>query len=155
MDEMAIDPRHKQDPVESRYMKSGTQEVNIPTLKTTNFCQDEPSSSQPSSLKVSLPPEQDGPSGLARPSTEGLLAQSATGYGSIPQLEASPRRYPNKDPNADYRYEVSGNLGVPTFRHGSLSGGPSPSAPYETDGMAGETPPKLPESDTQTAPLSR
>ena len=99
-----------------------------------------------SCLKVSLPPE-NHPSnnigvdiipriGMDDSTGDGTYTESS--YGSIPQLEASPRRYRTHGED-EFQYDVTAcSLGVPTFLNKTL----------EKDRKStknGETPPKLPE----------
>lgn len=99
------------------------------------------SSSPPSSLKVSLPPEDSvpmttPPTSATPPSPHSIPDQQSAGrYGSIPQLETSPRRFRH---SSESRYYESGasSLEVPTFTRVD-SGGSNDSKP--------ELPPKLPE----------
>lgn len=99
------------------------------------------------SLKVSLPPEET----YTGPSPPGIQAQQASlGYGSIPHLEASPRRYRQKDASFDYQYESSATLGIPTFSDPNQV---SPEFLQQNYGSI-DAPPKLPEKPSKTSSVS-
>ena len=119
------------------------------------------STSQPqciptTSLKVSLPP--DEVLHHTGPSPPGIQAQqSSLGYGSIPHLEASPRRYRQKESSFDYQYESGTTLGIPTFSD------PNQVSPEflqqqqqqkQQQQQGFDAPPKLPERPSKTSSAS-
>ena len=107
-------------------------------MTTFNRSMEIDSSSADSSLRISMLPDNSQP--LDPPANENNIKIESTEdldrYGSIPQLEASPRRYNRQKDQNEFQYDTSGStLPVP-------SRAPLPESPNEI-------PPKLPEKPSR------
>ena len=101
------------------------------------------------SLKVSLPPENNSSSprvpriGIDESISDDCYTAESS-YGSIPQLEASPRRYRTHGED-EFQYDVAGtSLGVPTFLNKTME--KDKKSARQTD----QAPPKLPERTSKS-----